>query len=66
MFRRVFYENWHAMVPVTAFVLTFGVFLVASVRAMLTRKEQADRMAWLPLAEEGLEPAPVRVEEGTE
>ncbi|CAN5838558.1 hypothetical protein BH11VER1_BH11VER1_35580 [soil metagenome] len=49
MFHRVLYENWHDLVPVIAFVLTFTVFLVAFIRALLMRKETVVAMSLLPL-----------------
>lgn len=49
MFHRVLYENWHGLVPVVAFVLTFAVFLAALIRAILMRKDTASAMSLLPL-----------------
>lgn len=49
MFRRVLYENWHNLVPVVAFFLTFAVFMVALIRALLMRKDIASAMSLLPL-----------------
>lgn len=49
MFRRVLYENWHNLVPVVAFFLTFAVFMVALIRALLMRKDTASAMSLLPL-----------------
>jgi hypothetical protein len=49
MFRRVLYENWHQLVPIVAFVLTFGVFLIAIVRAFMTGNHESERLASLPL-----------------
>jgi len=51
MFRRVFYENWHAIVPIISFVLTFGVFLTATIRTLLTSREHVRHMEELPLDE---------------
>ena len=49
MFHRVLYENWHNLVPIVAFILTFAVFLVAFIRALLMRKDTVAAMALLPL-----------------
>lgn len=49
MFYRVAYENWHDVVPFVAFGVTALVFLTMSVRALLLRKEKAERMSHLPL-----------------
>ncbi len=49
MFKRIVYENWHSIVPIVAFVLTFAVFLIASVRALLANKASVQRLAALPL-----------------
>ncbi|MEZ0387676.1 MAG: hypothetical protein ACAI34_11450 [Verrucomicrobium sp.] len=49
MFRRLVHEHWHDVVPVIAFVLTFAVFIVAFVRAVLAKKETIQHMAVLPL-----------------
>lgn len=58
MFRRVLYENWHEVIPVIAFVLTFTVFLVAFVRALLMRKDRATALSLLPLDDLPVKPAP--------
>jgi hypothetical protein len=49
MFKRIAYEEWHTAVPIIAFILTFGVFLFFVVRAIRLRRDEADRMASLPL-----------------
>ena len=49
MFKRILYENWHSLVPLIAFVLTFAVFIVAFVRTLLMKKDQVKHMATLPL-----------------
>jgi len=49
MFKRISYEEWHAMVPVIAFILTFGVFVFFVVRALRLRREEVNHMASLPL-----------------
>jgi hypothetical protein len=57
MFRRIIHEHWHDLVPVIAFILTFAVFIVAFIRALLARKEMVAHMAALPLDEPLLVPA---------
>ncbi len=49
MFKRIFYENWHALVPIVAFILTFGVFLFYVVRALRMRRPEAERLSRIPL-----------------
>jgi len=49
MFKRVLYEEWHWIVPIISFILTFGVFLFFVVRAMRLNCSEAGRMASLPL-----------------
>lgn len=58
MFRRVLYENWHDLVPVVAFILTFSVFVVAFIRALLMRKETVAAMSLLPLDDTPVAPVP--------
>lgn len=53
MFKRISFEAWHEIVPVVAFVLTFGVFVYFVVRALRMKRERADYMANLPLREKG-------------
>lgn len=49
MYRRVLYENWHSIVPMVAFAVTFTVFAFAVIRALVMRKDKADAMAAKPL-----------------
>ena len=59
MYRRVLYENWHSIVPMVAFAVTFTVFTFACIRSMLMRKEKADEMAAKPLDDgEAVTPKP--------
>jgi len=51
MFKRIFYENWHAVIPVVAFLLTFGVYLCYVVRAVRMRKPEVERLSRMPLDE---------------
>lgn len=56
MFKRVIYEDWQTLVPIIAFVLTFSVFLIQVLRALLIKRPQAERLASLPLADETIKP----------
>ena len=49
MYRRVLYENWHNIVPMVAFAVTFTVFTFALIRSLVMRKDKADAMAAKPL-----------------
>ena len=49
MYSRVLYENWHSVVPVVAFAVTFTVFTIALMRSLVMRKDKADAMAGKPL-----------------
>ena len=51
MYSRIVYENWHSIVPVVAFAVTFTVFTIAFMRALVMRKDKADAMAAKPLDE---------------
>lgn len=49
MYRRVLYENWHSIVPMVAFAVTFTVFTFACIRSLVMGKDKADAMAAKPL-----------------
>ena len=49
MFSRVQYEDWHTVIPVIAFALTFTVFLFFTVRAIRMRRVNAEALSQLPL-----------------
>ena len=49
MFKRINYEDWHEIVPLVAFGLTFCVFTFFLVRAFLIKKSDAEYLANLPL-----------------
>ena len=51
MFKRVILEDWAAIVPMIAFGVLFTVFVAATVRALLIRPKDRERMAALPLDE---------------
>lgn len=49
MFKRINYEEWQAMAPIIAFLLTFAVFLFQVIRAARIKPDQRERLARLPL-----------------
>ena len=49
MFKRVVYEDWMDILPIIAFVLTFAVFVFVFIRALRMQKDEAARMAHLPV-----------------
>lgn len=49
MFKRLSYEEWQAMIPIIAFLITFAGFLIFTIRAVMMRRSNADRLAELPL-----------------
>jgi hypothetical protein len=49
MFKRILYEEWHAAVPIIAFILTFAVFVFFVARALLLHRDEVGRLAALPL-----------------
>ena len=49
MYKRIIYENWHAIIPLVAFATAGVVFGVMTVRGMLLRKEKSEQMSLLPL-----------------
>lgn len=51
MFHRITYEDWASIVPIVAFVVTFAVFLTATIRALRIKPEERDRLASLPVDE---------------
>ena len=52
MFRRVITESWHDWAPYAGFAITFAVFVLAFVRAILMRHERVEQIARLPLDDE--------------
>ncbi len=49
MFKRVVHEDWTTIVPMIAFALMFGVFVVTTIRALRLGKSERERLATLPL-----------------
>lgn len=56
MFRRVILESWHQDVPYICFTLIAVAFLVILFRAIFMKPADIDRLAHLPLENDG-EPA---------
>lgn len=52
MFKRIQYAEWQEILPILAFCISFLLFLLIIIRAIRMRKERAEKMANLPLAEE--------------
>jgi hypothetical protein len=49
MFHRVIHENWTTIVPIISFVVTAGVFLFVSIRAICLPKKRRERLSRIPL-----------------
>lgn len=52
MFKRVILEEWASIVPMIAFGALAAVFLATTIRALLMRPGDRERMSRLPLSEE--------------
>ncbi|MGE9294713.1 MAG: hypothetical protein ACQKBV_00280 [Puniceicoccales bacterium] len=52
MFKRILYDEWTGLVPIASFCLTFGVFLIITLRAFLFKKAYVRHMGDLPLADD--------------
>lgn len=51
MFHRVIHENWATAVPIISFVVTAGVFLFVSIRAIRLPKDRREHLSRIPLDE---------------
>lgn len=49
MFKRVTFEDWQAIITITAFILCFLTFLWFAYRAIRMPRQKRDHMANLPL-----------------
>jgi len=49
MFKRIIYENWQQIIPIIAFVLTFGVFIINCIYAIIMKKNHAEKLAMVVL-----------------
>lgn len=52
MFKRIIYDDLAGFVPEVSFWLTFSVFLIIAVRAILLRKREVQSLAEIPFQEE--------------
>lgn len=52
MFKRVVLEDWASIVPMIAFGLLAGVFLITSLRAIRLGPQERERMSRLPLSDD--------------
>lgn len=53
MFKRVILESWHEYVPYVCFALIAGAFATIVIRALLMKKSEVERIARLPLEQNG-------------
>jgi hypothetical protein len=51
MFKRVILEEWASVIPMIAFGSLAAVFLLTTIRALLMRTGDRERMARLPLSD---------------
>ncbi len=51
MFKRLIYDEWTTIVPIISFCLTFGVFALTAIRAMMMPKDRREALAAIPLRE---------------
>ncbi len=49
MWNRIEWADWATLMPIIAFVLTAGVFIVLVTRTILMKKDDVDQKANLPL-----------------
>lgn len=49
MWNRIEWADWATLMPIIAFILTSGVFLVLVTRTIMMKKEDVARKARLPL-----------------
>lgn len=49
---KVTFEDWHVWVQTTAFILIATFFVVFTIRALLMKRDKADRMASMPLRQD--------------
>lgn len=48
-FKRVVFEDWALWMPMISFGIFFLIFVITSIRAILMRKSDRERLAALPL-----------------
>ena len=49
MWNRIEWADWAPLMPIIAFVLTAGVFVILVTRTILMKKDDVDHKAHLPL-----------------
>ena len=52
MFKRVLHEDWATIIPIIAFIVTFTVFLITTIRAIRLKPSEREHLATLPLDDE--------------
>lgn len=52
MWNRIEWADWATLMPIIAFVLTAGVFVILVIRTILMKKEDVSRQAHLPLEDD--------------
>lgn len=57
MFKRVIYDNWSLIIPVTALVTAFIVYGVVVFRTLLLKRDKTDHLASLPLDQDEQRPS---------
>ena len=58
MFQRVTAEDWACSIPIIAFFLFAGVFLLVTIRALRLGEDERKRLAALPLDDHTENPKP--------
>ncbi len=53
MFKRVILEDWQLIVPYVTFSLIAGAFLLIVIRALRMKKSEVEKMASMPLKNDG-------------
>ncbi len=49
MFKRLSYDEWQALIPIIAFLITFAGFLLFTIRAVCMKRERVRQLSHLPL-----------------
>lgn len=52
MFKRVILEDWASVIPMIAFAALAAVFLLTSIRALMMKRGDREKMAQLPLSDQ--------------
>ena len=51
MFQRIIHEDWVSIIPTVSFWLLFLVFVAATARSLMMKRQDVERIAALPLDE---------------